>query len=104
MSCGWKRTLTEFSGFEPYALREGARFTVPERSTLGASDSKTPVSADSIRKSNRTVVGKLMDRQFLTRVTLAKKQRGYSIFLDDDRNGALKQEYGNDQMVLILDS
>jgi hypothetical protein len=36
-------------------------------------------------------------------VTLAEKQRGNSIFLDDDRNGALKQSNGNDQMVLILD-
>jgi hypothetical protein len=34
---------------------------------------------------------------------LAEKQRGYSVFLDDDRNGALKQSNGNDQMVLILD-
>jgi hypothetical protein len=36
-------------------------------------------------------------------VTFAEKQRGNSIFLDDDRNGALKQSNGNDQMILILD-
>jgi hypothetical protein len=36
-------------------------------------------------------------------VTFAEKQWSHSIFLDDDRNGALKQSNGNDQMVLILD-
>jgi hypothetical protein len=36
-------------------------------------------------------------------VTLAEKQRSHSIFLDNNRNGALKQSNGNDQMVLILD-
>ena len=36
-------------------------------------------------------------------MALAEKQWGNRIFLDDDRNGALKQSNGNDQMVLILD-
>jgi hypothetical protein len=52
--------LPNSPGFEPHALREGASFTVPERSTPGAS-AETPVSADSIRNFERTVVvvGKL---------------------------------------------
>jgi hypothetical protein len=105
-----RNSLPNSPGFEPHALRERARFTVPERSTPGASQSKTLVSADSIRNFKRTEVGSSMDsmdREFLTpkqlRVTFAEKQRGNSIFLDDDRNGALKQSNRNDQMVLILD-
>ena len=52
------KPLPNSPGFEPHALREGARFTVPEQSTPGASESKTLISGDSIRNFKRTVVGK----------------------------------------------
>jgi hypothetical protein len=34
---------------------------------------------------------------------LSEKQRGNRVFFDDDRNSALKQRNGNDQMIVILD-
>ena len=37
-------------------------------------------------------------------VALSKKQRGDSLFLDDDRNGALQQSDRNDDMTFVFDT
>jgi hypothetical protein len=55
---GGSKLLRNSPSFAPHALHEGACLRVPDAITPGASESKPLISADSIRNSSRTVVGK----------------------------------------------
>lgn len=86
--CGRRPSLTVLPRFPSPEL---VKFTHSIRNKTGGEKKEGPRNRPSLTLT------------LVRCVVFSEKQRGNSLFLDDDRNGALQQSDGNDEVTLVLD-